>query len=535
MLDFQRLYVTPLDTDLLPIVLTGSLHASARNISFHTLQTFPEKRYGYLELPAPEAERLRKKLHGSILKGAKMKVEQARPEKAAKMSKESKEAITDEARKQEKNRKPNSKPKNGVLPGIELPEDRKVKRGWTDPSAEKGKKGQKLAKPDSRAVATRFSAYTNGPECLFRTKAPPNATGNMPREVPEAGKPKKRKRGESERNVVVHEFEKTTKYASFLRDTANSKDIKPASTYLESKGWLDEDGNVIEPGKPTRRTRSKVAELTGNNGGTARARDTNTKRTEKRDSARAKEKQVKDQQWYASDDETSSSGSSSSGSEEEAVPRKKKSSRQGLQGEGLAKGVTASEASGERGNEVDTDQVRALSISRSSPTPPSEVTKEVHPLEALFKRPHTAASHTPRKPSLEVKTAFSFFDQNVDQDDNVPVAIPQTPFTQQDFQERRLRSAAPTPDTAAPGKTTFGRVWPQDSVGPESESDEDKDDTGSTPRARSDAVAKEPGGIAEESEFAKWFYEHRGETNRAWKRRRRETAKEKRQRENKRR
>ena len=36
-----------------------------------------------------------------------------------------------------------------------------------------------------------------------------------------------------------------------------------------------------------------------------------------------------------------------------------------------------------------------------------------------------------------------------------------------------------------------------------------------------------------ESEFSKWFWEHRGETNRAWKRRRREAAKEKRQKDKK--
>jgi hypothetical protein len=34
------------------------------------------------------------------------------------------------------------------------------------------------------------------------------------------------------------------------------------------------------------------------------------------------------------------------------------------------------------------------------------------------------------------------------------------------------------------------------------------------------------------SDFQKWFYEHRGDTSRAWKKRRREAAKDKRQREN---
>jgi len=38
-----------------------------------------------------------------------------------------------------------------------------------------------------------------------------------------------------------------------------------------------------------------------------------------------------------------------------------------------------------------------------------------------------------------------------------------------------------------------------------------------------------------ESDFAKWFWEHRGETNRAWKRRKREAVKEKRKGDNKRR
>jgi hypothetical protein len=39
----------------------------------------------------------------------------------------------------------------------------------------------------------------------------------------------------------------------------------------------------------------------------------------------------------------------------------------------------------------------------------------------------------------------------------------------------------------------------------------------------------------EGSDFQKWFYEHRGEANRAWKRRRKLVAKDKRHRENKRR
>ncbi|KAL8955822.1 MAG: hypothetical protein Q9183_006514, partial [Haloplaca sp. 2 TL-2023] len=112
-----------------------------------------------------------------------------------------------------------------------------------------------------------------------------------------------------------------------------------------------------------------------------------------------------------------------------------------------------------------------------------------------------------------------------------------TPFTQQDFQERRLRSAAPTPDTAAPSKTTFGRVWSFESGRDHSVTEEDEDeeavDSVETPIAPTSAVDDGGDGEAKESEFAKWFYEHRGENNRTWKRRRREAAKEKRQKENK--
>ena len=51
-----------------------------------------------------------------------------------------------------------------------------------------------------------------------------------------------------------------------------------------------------------------------------------------------------------------------------------------------------------------------------------------------------------------------------------------------------------------------------------------------------DAVAanEKAEGKREESEFRKWFYENRGDLNRAWKKRRREEKKILRQRENRR-
>jgi hypothetical protein len=51
-----------------------------------------------------------------------------------------------------------------------------------------------------------------------------------------------------------------------------------------------------------------------------------------------------------------------------------------------------------------------------------------------------------------------------------------------------------------------------------------------TPITRSETKA----GLKEDSEFTKWFWENRGDNNRAWKKRRRDAAKEQRQRENRR-
>lgn len=536
MLDLQRLYVSPLDPELLPIVLSGCLRESARNISYHTLLTFPEKRYGYLELPILEADRLKRKLHGSILKGVRMKVEKARPERAGKRPKEGNEGDTREAEKPRKVKKPSTTDADGVLPGVELPGERKVKRGWTEPGAKEGKKSTKRRHLGKEETARKASVHTNGPECLFKTKVPLNASANMPQDNPEAGKSKKRKRGQSERNIVVHEFEKTTEHANFLRNEPRSKDTQHASSYVEGKGWLDEDGNIVEAEPRSRSTRSSGANMASSIGRLVSARNTSAEQRAKRKVGRATQPETNGKQVNDEDDETSSSGTSDSGSEEETTLQDRELLPYNQVNKALANNEgEGREQSGGSEVEVNTHQVRALSISRSSPTPPSEPTKEVHPLEALFKRPQTAASHTPRKPSLEVKTAFSFFEPDVDQANNASMAIPQTPFTQQDFQERRLRSAAPTPDTAAPSKITFGRVWSWESGPRDSASDDEEGDDRSTPLPSSNANDVEANGEAKESEFATWFYEHRGETNRAWKRRRREAAKEKRQKENQRR
>lgn len=82
--DRVRLHITPLNEALLKTYVPATIRDSVTNISYHTLQTFPEKPFGYLELPVMEAQKIKKKFNGTILKGTKVRIEDARPEKKRK-------------------------------------------------------------------------------------------------------------------------------------------------------------------------------------------------------------------------------------------------------------------------------------------------------------------------------------------------------------------------------------------------------------------------------------------------------------------
>ncbi|KAL9613442.1 MAG: hypothetical protein Q9204_008899, partial [Flavoplaca sp. TL-2023a] len=247
--------------ELLPIVLSGPLRDLASNVSYHTLQSFPDKRYGYFNLPVLEADRLQKKLHGSILRGVKMKVEKARPEK----TRSSETSQNEEGNKLDSKRIKKPKPvrKDGVLEGVELPNGRKVKRGWTDSGTNAEEKSTKQDKRGNKAGLKKASAHTDSPECLFKTKIPSNATDIIAQNADSATKQKKQKRGESERDVLVHEFDKTTKQATFLKEDKDSIGKKSTSSYIEGKGWIDQDGNIIEKVDDGRTTRRKARKLAG--------------------------------------------------------------------------------------------------------------------------------------------------------------------------------------------------------------------------------------------------------------------------------
>ena len=519
----RRLHITPLNPQLLPLILPEAIQTQASNISFHTIQTFPEKGYGYIELPAKEGDKLRRKLNGCFLKGQKMKVEEARPRGRASNELPQSEKKASSA-KEPRTKKPQVDGKV-VLPAIELPKDRKVKRGWKgkDDTGEIGPQKKKDNK--GKGKNTKGSSLHGEDECLFKTRLPVNATSQDTSE-----KVRKRKRGKEDRDVVVREFKRTTRHAGWLRDTDTAQ-TEPTKEYVEGKGWINEAGDVVEKSK-------KAKKSTESCGGSKQRSEETVTINQTRKAAKIIPSAVKSEE-DSDADETSTSGSSDSDSdsgshsEDRSKSSKVDSHDQEMKEKPRAEGLGISSVE----DGLEGAEVERLSISRSSGSPIPHVETqptsapsiEVHPLEALFKRPSAAASQsqTPKKPHLEVSTSFNFFDP--DTADTGSTLLPQTPFTQQDIRYRRQRSAAPTPDTAAPGKS-FGNVWGGDSVDADDvESDGEEEQNEAVSAAGLDVGEMEKMKREKtESEFEKWFWEHRGENNRAWKRRRREAAKEKR-------
>ncbi|EXJ80018.1 hypothetical protein A1O3_08304 [Capronia epimyces CBS 606.96] len=474
----MRLHITPFSPDLLRAIVGPRLLDQVSNLSFHTIQTFPENNYGYFDLPIMEAERIKKKLNGAILKGKKIKIEEARPTKR----KNFEETTEDSSQLEPSTAAKRSKTERNVILGHELSANRKVKRGWTEADRTKsGKKGK-------GKVSSTTSKFTDKDELLFRTKVPPNKT--------ESGK-----RGKSKKNLgqhVVHEFEHSTTQPSFLRQD-DPEGSKGNLEYVDGTGWIDEAGRVVEP--ESERILARKEALQG------RVGDENTK-TPSDHSSTTSDLSSDDDKNDANRqniDETSSSGSSS-------------------------ETASVSEADEDTdASAVDEDRAGSGAASDLEPSAPPEV----HPLEVLFKKPSKPASQDIAKPSLEISTSFSFFDAGNEDDVDEAATMPGTPFTTQDLRSRGLRSAAPTPDTAHPSRFNSydSSGLPDDE---ESEDDDDNADGDGTPGSSLELkkpVIETPS--RKQSEFEKNFWQNRGENNRAWKLRRRNVLKEKRQRENK--
>ncbi|EFR05154.1 hypothetical protein MGYG_08167 [Nannizzia gypsea CBS 118893] len=515
----KRLHITPLDAAILETVLQPSIRPLATDISFHTIETHPENNYGFVSLPRAEAERLTKKLNGAFLKGRKLRIEEARPAPSSQLQ------VEPEVRAQstgstgpEKGVARKRKAIDHVIEGYELPSPRKVMRGWTEPRASSGRSKKKDSDSKESKKSKQPSKYSSGSECLFRTVPPANKSTKT--------KSSSSKKKGGDESVTVHEFKRTVKHPSFVKSGENVASSKLTGEYVEGKGWVDREGNVKEepPKKSERPAQTPV-------------RNKQTPKTEKKADA-AESPAASDKSGSSAADSSSSEDyTSSDGSDSSSESESDEKAEEDDESDTSSTGTSSSE-------ESESEKLEA--VERETPAPTVEGNKDtpkVHPLEALFKRPKPSNISIPN-PQLTIDTQFSFFGnaEESGSDDEARDKLytePQTPFTVQDLQSRSMRSLAPTPDTALPTKITF---WGEDSNMNDlhhDDDDDDDDDGPDTPSAERELPSSptKPGAkrgkdAAEDSEFAQWFWENRGDNNRAWKRRRREAGKEKRQREN---
>lgn len=502
----KRLHITPFTPDLLPSVLAASVRPLATEISFHCIPTYPENNYGYVTLPTMEADKVKKKLNGSILKGRKFHVDEARPQKRPR----DETGITSPAPDCKHTSDPNQKKrksKDNVLDGYELPAGRKVKRGWTESTQHKSerRKDEKKKGKEQKSKSQAKSKYTENPECLFRTNMPPNRHSHTEKKPEKSSKIKK-----SSQESIVHEFAKTVTHPSFLRSTGDEG--PPTSIFVEGKGWVDESGNVKEQASDRiRKPEFKPGQVVG-----AKQKGRSGKASSASMETRPKKAPTIDVAAEESEDWTSSSGSTSSGDESmssHSSDSESSSSDEAPDTQTSPETTAKICNGGHSGSDTKGDDSQPADATEKSPI------QEVHPLEALFKRPAPDTAEPTAQP--ESNTQFSFFGQDdIESDETEEPTAPQTPFTKNDLQSRGLRSAAPTPDTALFNRTVN---WNRDQVDP---MDADDEPYTTTP------VPKTSAGSKEESDFTKWFWENRGDNNRAWKKRRRDATKEQRQREN---
>lgn len=533
---YTRLHIAPFSPELVHLIVPTSLRSSARNISYHAVETRPDQPYGFVDLPTADAERIRKKLHGAVLKGSKVRVELARESTMAKPAGKDVLADPDVEEKDRKAKKREEKSKKRkrndvVIPAVQLEEGRKVKRGWTEPAGaaeadEEGKSAKKQKKDKSEKKDKKSkdkkdkkklkSQYTDGPECLVKTVIP--AGKPMPES---SSKDKRKKKKGQEREITVHEFANSKGFPSFLKSSTSATTSAATETeYVNGVGWVDQDGKVVEPLKSSRPVPSKEPKKVAK---PARAPPVDE-----------------------DDSETSSSGSSSSEDEEQEEDDDEADSE--LAKPRLNK-LTASTAQPDLPSETSTtlDSPRpkssgsARNLSIKIPPPITPAANKVHPLEALYKR--TKTDGTPGEGASSTAKPFSFFgdggEEATPENGSRLAQPPMTPFTQEDFEWRNVRSAAPTPDTAHPNKTF--KLWPRDDAEDDiAEEDEGGDGMGKDTEMTENGVSdvnghgdNEQGPDAATGDFQSWFWENRGDTNRSWKRRKKLSAKDKRYRANK--
>ncbi|KAF2167858.1 hypothetical protein M409DRAFT_53814 [Zasmidium cellare ATCC 36951] len=530
-----RLHITPFNPDLLDRYISLSLKPQATNISFHTVETFPERGFGYVELPTMEAQKLKKKLNGSTLKGAKVKIEEAKPEKKKRKSSDAVEEDVDDKKARKKAKKEKRKKEQGVIPGHELEEGRRVKRGWDE-------------KNPLRTSSKKEDGGLESKKMRFKTVVPPNKVESVEKEKSKVKKDKKERKGKKE--VVVKEFAKTTKPLS----TATVASRKGAR-YEEGVGWVDEDGNVVEEEQPQKkRRRSKAAKEAPEPEPEAEPEPESEPEPEHEleSDSEAEPEAARKQQTIAEEETgpaSEDSGAESDGGQAEQPEEQNDSSDSDTSDAAMSEDdddqvdrqLKQAQTNLACNAAVEREQSNSIPIADAFPSAEVEaasaVDKEIHPLEALFKRPAPNAEEAVKaKRPTPIDTSFSFFNRGAD-DDEVVIENnpPQTPHTKQDLEWRSIRSAAPTPDTAAIGKR-FSFPFAAEDVDNVDDVDQDEDIDMQDADEEEAVTGAEKGkdGEREESEFRKWFYDNRGDLNRSWKKRRREEKKIARQRENRR-
>ncbi|KAJ3940482.1 uncharacterized protein N0V96_009485 [Colletotrichum fioriniae] len=540
---------------------------NARNISFHTIETFPDKRYGFVDVPEADAEKIKKRLNGAVLKGSKMRIDKARPAEDFMPVAESEE--TGKKRKKsskEKEERKRQKRDENVLEGVEL-RDRKVKRGWTVPEEakirekkSKKEKGEKKEKKDKTKKREERSKYTDREECLLKTKLP---SKQLPAAVDPEDEGDRKKRRKKAKEVVIHEFEKTTKFPTFLKAAKPAPTENLTTEFVEGKGWVDTQGNLIESSKTRRTATAPVPESkapkppkkakaptpppvdddTTSSSGTSSDEDTSSDESSDEEPEPAKVTEtIKPTQSVkvapvtpakqtpkAADDDTSSESSSSSDddssdSDEEVVVETTKTSVPANFDSPLS-AIKAADSSRPRS--------AASNASLTIKIPPS-TPAQVHPLEALYKRPKQDGNED-TEPAKEAEP-FSFFGgggDDIEEDEDVAASsqMPMTPFTAQDVEWRNVRSAAPTPDTAHPNHTK--PFWAIGNEGEEEEEDDEETREEIEATLNAERNADPEGSSGPGGDFQKWFWENRRDLNQSWMKRRKSAAKERRHRDNK--
>lgn len=478
-----RLHITPLTPSTLSLIPASLLTPTARDsLSFHTLPTFPESPYAFLTLPVTAADALKKKLHGSTFRGVKVRIEEARPVTAIMPAEAEKTKKELRAERREKRKRDEAEPKTkkrkkgetkDVLEGVQLPEGRKVARGWTK-TAEPSSAGKKYA-GKAAASGAKKSEEDSKRECLFKTPLPPNkaATKDEKKKDKEDKKDKKQRK----REVVVKEFNNNTKFPQFLKGSqlGQKEADGMASEYVDGVGWVNGRGEVVEEEKIKRRAADIVQiEVRG----PAKAPEPRQKQEDVQSTVSFEDEDeamvdVDEKKAaiaaYASDDSSSEAESDAESEAESEPPTKTKT-----------KTSTPTPSDSESSDAESTSNPPSDPASPASPLPtkpkttilpltpitpihpartspktatptlqitiptlPSPPAVQIHPLEALYK-PTTATTTTTLQPdstSPEPSTfKFGFGGNSNDDDDATPTVA--TPYRE------RYRSAAPTPDTA---------------------------------------------------------------------------------------